>query len=174
MKVTNLKPTDYYEYYELYLSVVPKDVNLIDAYVQGMNQVMHFLQSIPDDKWGHRYATGKWTIAEVVQHVIDTERIFMHRCFRIARGEQANISGFDQDAYIPTSAANDKTPGQLIEEYKITRDFSISLLSSLRPEDFYRKGSASGHGLSAGAAAFIILGHEIWHNQIIKDRYLAS
>lgn len=172
MKVTDLKPTDYYEYYELYLSAVPKDLDVIDAYILASREVVDFLESIPNDKWQHSYASSKWTVAEVIQHVIDTERIFIHRCFRIARGEQANISGFDQDAYVPTSGANDKTAAHLIEEYKNTRNFSISMLSSLRPNDFKRIGKASGHDLSAGAAAFIVLGHEAWHNQIIKDRYL--
>lgn len=172
MKVTDLKPTDYYDYYELYLSAVPRDIDLLSAYHQGRDQVSEFLNSIPDDKWTYSYGEGKWSIAEVVQHVIDTERIFIHRCFRIARGENENISGFDQDAYIPTSSANKKGKDQLIAEYIATRDYSISILKSLTIGDLNRKGKASGHSLKAAAGAFIVLGHEIWHNHIIQERYL--
>ena len=172
MKVTDLNPQDYFEYYELYLSAVPRNKELLEAYKESGEEVVAFLDSIPEDRWKHRYAAGKWSVAEVVQHVIDTERIFMHRCFRIARGEKANISGFDQDEYIEPSNADSKSAKELIAEYAMTRAYSLSILNSLKAEDFHRKGLASERPLTAGAAAFIVLGHEIWHNNIIKERYL--
>lgn len=172
MKVTDLKSSEYYDYYQIYLSAVPKNLGLIEAYRQGSDDMLKFLESIPQEKWQFSYGPGKWTIAAVVQHIIDTERIFMHRCFRIARGETNNISGFDQDAYVPTSGAERKSPANLIAEYKGTRQFSISILESLIQQDLNRMGSASGHPLSAASAAFIVVGHEIWHAKIINDRYL--
>ena len=174
MKVTDLNTTDYYDYYELYLSRVPKDLDLIDGYQKGREHVMNFFSSIPADRWTYSYGEGKWSIAEVVQHIIDTERIFIHRCFRIARGEQQNITGFDQDDYVPSSGADHKGKEALMEEYATTRDFSISILKSLSNEDLNRMGKASGHSLKAAAGAFIVLGHEIWHNHIIEDRYLSK
>lgn len=173
MKVTDLNTTDYYDYYELYLSAVPKDLELLQAFQKGREDVLNYYSTIPEQKWTYSYGEGKWTIAQVVQHVIDTERIFIHRCFRIARGEQQNITGFDQDDYVPSSKADQKGKEALMEEYATTRDFSISILRSLSNEDLNRMGMASGHPLKAVAGAFIVLGHEIWHNQIIKERYLS-
>ena len=172
MTVSELNPQDYFEYYELYLSAVANNIDLIQAYREQGEEIVAFFKNIPNKSWHHSYAAGKWTLAEVVQHIIDTERIFIHRCFRIARGEQANISGFDQDVYVPPSRANEKSQEALINEYAITRAYSISILESLTEADFHKKGTASQRPLTAGAAAFIVLGHEIWHNNIIKERYL--
>ena len=173
MKITDLNPQDYPEYYELYLSAVPRDMELLAAFKEHGEEVVAFFDRIPEQRWKYRYAKGKWSVSEVLQHIIDTERIFVHRCFRIARGEKTNMSGFDQDQYIATANADLKTPKALIAEYAITRAYSLSVLNALTDEELLRKGLANECPLSAGAAAFIVLGHEIWHNRIISERYLS-
>ncbi|GGG88084.1 DNA damage-inducible protein DinB [Polaribacter pacificus] len=168
----DLKPTEFHEYYNNYVGLLANDTELIEGYVKGKKMIQDFILSIPDDKLLHRYQPEKWSILEVFQHLIDTERVFMYRCFRIARNDKTNLAGFDQDDYIIPSEADLKSKAQMLEEFTINRDNSISLLKSISEKNFAFMGSANGSPVSARAAAFIILGHDIWHTKIIQERYL--
>ncbi|WP_425658589.1 DinB family protein [Tenacibaculum ascidiaceicola] len=108
----------------------------------------------------------------MLQHIIDTERIFMYRVLRIARKDITPIEGFDQDIYIKPSSANDKTIEALLEEFKTTRLYSINLLNNISNENLCSIGVANNSPASARACAFILLGHSVWHMDIIKERYL--
>ena len=152
--------------------MLPKSLHLIEGFETGFKTVDAFFKAIPKEKLTYRYAEGKWTVKEVFQHIIDTERIFMYRCFRIARHDKTPLAGFDQNDYIVPSNANNKSIERLLEEYQITRQYSILLLKSLSHQDLQSLGNASGYVTSARAAAFSTIGHEIWHINIIKERYL--
>lgn len=172
MKVTELSPLECNAYYETYTNKVSKDITLIDGFIDAKNSVVDFFKSIPERKLEYQYASDKWSIKEILQHIIDTERVFMYRCFRIARHDTTPLAGFEQDDFINPSNANKKTLDDLLEEYKTVRESFIVLLKSLNITDLKFIGHASGNPLSARAAAFIILGHEIHHIDVIKDRYL--
>lgn len=172
MKVTDIKSNELDQYYQRYFAKVAPEYELLTAFATGQQHVFNFFQDIPEDKLTYRYAEGKWTPLEVLQHLIDTERIFMYRCFRIARRDTTPLAGFDQDVYIDPSLANQKTLDQLLEEFTATRNASISLLKSLTEEDLCFIGDANGGAMSARAAAFLIPGHEVWHMEVIKERYL--
>ena len=172
MKVSDLNPSEYNIYYKTYIDKVSKEVNLMDGFINGQNNILNFFKDIPEDKLGYRYAKDKWSIKEVFQHIIDTERVFMYRCFRIARHDSTPLVGFEQDDYIKPSRADEKSLKSLIDEYQSVRLSFIVLLKSLNNVDLQCLGHASGNPLSARAAAFIILGHEIHHMEVIKKRYL--
>jgi len=172
MTTSQLNPSEYHVFYKTYIDMLPNDMKLIDGYNKGYKLYEDFFKRIPSDKLYYKYAEGKWTIAEVLQHVIDTERIFMYRCFRIARHDDTPLAGFDQDVYISPSLANSKTLEDLIAEYKITRQNSIIILKSLSEDDLKFMGNTDGKAMSARAAAFAVLGHEIWHLKILKERYI--
>lgn len=172
MKITDLSPSEYNNYYSGYIGMVPRETTLIEGFTKGANEVVDFFGSIPEDKWHTTYAKGKWSLKEVFQHLIDTERIFQYRCFRIARHDATPLPGFEQDNYIEPSQANNKTMNALLEEFKAVRQSFITLLNTLSDEDFKFMGNVSGSPTSARAAAFIVLGHYIWHMNIIKERYL--
>lgn len=172
MKVSDLKASEYDAYYKNYINKVSNETTLTEGFKHGETQVVSFFKSIPVDKLEYKYAADKWTIKEVFQHIIDTERIFMYRCFRIARRDEKALMGFEQDDYIAPSRANDKSLDDLLEEYQAVRlNFKV-LFKSLKNEDLNFMGTASGSPLSARAAAFIILGHEIHHLDVIKELYL--
>lgn len=171
MTTKDLKTTEYSTYYTKYINLVSKDIQLLEGFNQDSNMVLEFFQSIPTDKLNYVYAEGKWSIKEVFQHLIDTERVFQYRCFRIARHDNTPISGFEQDEYIVPSNAYSKSIEVLIEEFKTVRQSFIVLLKSLSDDDLKFMGNASGLNLSARAAAFIVLGHSLWHISIIKERY---
>ncbi len=168
----DLKSTEYSSFYKGYLDMIPADLELIEGYYLGQKNVLNFLKSMPTNKLEYRYEENKWTIKEVFQHIIDTERIFVYRCFRLGRHDATPLSGFDENDYIKPSLANNKTLEALLEEYQAVRQNSIILLKSLNENDLNFIGNANGNNLSAKAAAFIILGHELWHLKIIKERYL--
>ncbi len=172
MTIKDLKSIEFNEYYGKYLNLVSNQTSLLEGFKEDLDKVLQFFQSIPVEKLNYQYANDKWTVKEVFQHLIDTERVFQYRCFRIARHDKTRISGYEQDDYIKPSKANQKSLELLIEEFKAVRQGFIVLLKSLNETDLKFIGSASGFDLSARAAAFIILGHYIWHINIIKERYL--
>lgn len=172
MKKQELQPTEFNEFYTGYLSKIPDNTSLKKGFEDDKENVIKFFSSISKDKLEYRYQPGKWSIKEVLQHIIDTERIFMYRVFRIARKDITPIEGFDQDIYIKPSGANDKTIEALLEEFKTTRLYSINLLNSISNENLCSIGVANNSPASARACAFILLGHSVWHMDIIKERYL--
>jgi uncharacterized damage-inducible protein DinB len=172
MKVRALKASEYNRYYKTYIDKVNKETNLIDGFINGQDYVLHFFKDIPEDKLDYRYAEDKWSIKEVFQHIIDTERVFMYRCFRIARHDKTPLAGFEQDDYVKPSNADKKSLQALLEEYQSVRQSFIVLLKSLLNTDLKYIGHASGNPLSARAAAFIVLGHETHHIEVVKKHYL--
>lgn len=167
-----LKPTEYNEYYKNYIDKIDGNTKLISGFENDKKMVVDFFLSIPKEKLAYRYQPKKWTIKEVLQHIIDTERIFMYRFLRIARKDITELAGFNQDIYIEPSGANNKTLEALINEFTVTRLYSINLINSISNENLLNLGTASDSVISARACAFILLGHSIWHIEIIKERYL--
>lgn len=172
MKISDVKPNEYNVYYERYISLVSNETTLIDGLIKDKKMVIDFFSSIPKDKLEYRYQPEKWTVKDLLQHIIDTERIFMYRLLRIARGDETALAGFDQDIYVAPSNANNKSLKNLLEEFSITRMYSLNLINSLSEESLKNLGTASDSTVSARACGFILLGHSIWHIDIIKERYL--
>lgn len=172
MHKKELNISEYDTFYAGYLSKLDGQTNLFEAFSSHKQETLHFFENISDEKLLFAYAKDKWTIKEVFQHLIDSERIFMMRCFRIARRDVTPLPGFDQNIYIAPSRANEKSLGHLLEEFKATRQNSIVMLDSFTQEDLNCIGVANNGPLSARAAAFINLGHYLWHQDIINERYL--
>ena len=122
---------------------------------------------------GHRYAPGKWTLAGVVQHVIDTERIFSGRALRIARGDRTPLPGFGEVAF-GDAMPQDRPLPELADELARVRASTLDLFGSLSEEALWRVGSVSGHALSVRAAGWINAGHERHHATIVRERYLSE
>lgn len=172
MIISDIKPEEYNEYYARYLAKSDGTLTLLQAFELGLKDVLTFFSEVPAEKLNHRYESDKWSVKEVLQHLIDTERIFFYRAFRIARGDTTPLAGFDQTGYIEHANVASKTMNQLCAEFEVGRRVSISLINSLSSEDLIRVGTASDHAISARAAAAIIPGHDIWHMEIVAERYL--
>ena len=158
-------------YYYKYIEQVKGEDGLENLQHQYFT-TLNFLKAIPQNRWDHRYEAGKWSIKEVIGHMLDAERIFTYRALRIARGDATPMQGFDQDSYVPMSGYSDRTPLSIIEEYKTVRQATYSLFENLDNDAILRSGEASGYQVTCRAMAWIILGHEAHHISIIKDRYL--
>ena len=172
MKKQELQSNEFDEYYLNYLNLVPSETELISGLKEDQKMVIDYFSSIPKDKLEFRYQPEKWTIKEVLQHIIDTERIFTYRLLRIARKDTTPLAGFDQDIYVDPSEANNKSINNLIEEFSATRLYTINLVNSISDDNLKNLGTASDSPVSARSCAFILLGHSVWHINIIKERYL--
>ncbi|WP_347173773.1 DinB family protein [Polaribacter uvawellassae] len=172
MTKADLKPNEYNPYYETYISQVSDETTLIDGLEKDKKMVVDFFSSLSKDKLEYRYQPEKWTIKELFQHIIDTERIFMYRLLRIARKDNTPLSGYEQDDYVVPSEANKKSMTNLLDEFITTRLYSLNLVSSISDENLKHLGTASDSPVSARACGFILLGHTVWHINIIKERYL--
>lgn len=172
MNIQVLKPSEYPPYAKTYLNKVSEETEMRSGIEDLMITTLAFLNSISIDKLDYRYESGKWTVKEVIQHIIDTERIFCGRIFRIGRGDLTPIPGFDENDYVLPSAANDKSLEQLISEYKMTRLYHLSIINSLSDKDMDNIGEASGLPVSVRALIFITQGHELHHLDVLRERYL--
>ena len=169
-----LKPGEgeYNPYANKYIRLLPDDGLVLKHLKKNLNQVISFILSIPEEKLMYRYAENKWTIKEILVHIMDDERIFMYRALRIARNDKTPLPGFEQDDYVPYSRANERSLANIFREYKTVRNATLSLFNSLSKEDLMRVGTANNHHVNVRALAYHIAGHELHHLNIIKERYL--
>jgi uncharacterized damage-inducible protein DinB len=172
MTVKVLNPSEYLDYFSHFLSLVPQNESVVESLESVFKTNLEFFLSIPVDKHEYYYQEGKWTIKELLNHLIDTERIFNYRALRIARNDKTPMEGFNENDYADHSYANSRTIENLIEEYKAVKLATIALFKSFTPEMLTLLGIASGHNTSVRAIGFIISGHEIHHINVIKERYL--
>lgn len=170
MKRSDLSTSEYHSYYKTYIDKLP-DQDLIMILEDQKTEFTNFLKGLNDENLKHSYAQGKWTVAQVLQHIIDTERIFQYRALTIAREDLTPISGFDQDAYVPASKAERRSLESFIKEFEFVRNSGIALFESFEDEMFNRVGAASKSKLSPRAAGFIMAGHQKHHLLLFKSHY---
>lgn len=158
-------------YYNNYINVV-KDFPLPMALQQGHDRYRELFDELTEEQWDHRYAPGKWSIKEVVQHVIDAERIFTYRALCFARGEQQNLPPFEEDDYVANSRADARTGKQIAEEFSLVRQSTIALFSSFDAVALAAEGVANNTQVSVTEIGYIQAGHSLHHLKVIRERYL--
>lgn len=171
MRLSELSLSEYNPFYHTYIQALG-EVSLMEELENGKKTFLSLFDNIPEHKLSFAYDEGKWTLAEVVMHIMDTERIFQYRALRFARNDKTDLPGFDQDAFVPYSNASGRTIKDLVEEYAAVRDATLTLFKSFDDEALKRKGVASGSPMSVRALGFIISGHQARHLRIIRERYL--
>jgi hypothetical protein len=159
------------EYYHKYISRV-KEQDLNRAFELHRKELPAFLAALPADKWDHSYAPGKWTIKEVVQHILDGERIFGYRALCFARKEETPLPGYEENDYSANSKAGNRTPGSLMEELDQVMLSSALLFKSFDEEQLEQSGTANNKKVYVKGIGFIIVGHALHHMEIMKERYL--
>jgi hypothetical protein len=165
------EPTEYDAYYHKYISLVP-ETDIRDAFAAQPDELRNVLTGLPEEKGTFAYADGKWTIKEVLSHLIDGERIFAYRMLRISRGDETPIEGFEQDGYIENSNANNRPFADLLDEFDLSRKASVLMLNNLDANALSRMGTASALPISVRALANICIGHVRHHMAILRERYL--
>ena len=162
---------EYAPHYGTYISKVKSD-DLIAELDSSMKDFINFMRTVPEAKLDYRYQDGKWTIREIIIHLMDAERIFTYRALRFSRNDQTPLSGFDENEYVPESNAATRSLDSLIEEYSALRNSTIALYKNFTPQMTMRTGIANGKEISVRALGYVIPGHEIHHMGVIKERYL--
>ena len=164
------EPSAYGEFYRNYIELVPNS-DLIDGLKSSAAASLQFWNSIPEEKGNYRYAEGKWSIKEVFQHLIDTERIFCHRALSFAREDGHALPGFDENAYVPSAEVGRRTLAGIGEELVAVRSSTILLFRSFSPAMLLRMGTANDKRMSVRALGWTIAGHAIHHLDVIEQRY---
>jgi DinB superfamily len=172
-KMSTVRPdlTEYAPYYGKYINLVPEG-DILTALGRQMDGTLALLRGIPESQADSRYAPGKWSIKEVIGHLIDAERIFGYRALRFARNDQTAIEGFEQDDYVKHGGFGEQSLSDLASEYEHVRRANIFLLRGLSSDAWDRRGRASDNEVSVRALAYIIAGHELHHMEIIRSKYL--
>lgn len=160
---------EYAEYYGKYVSLVDGDV--LPILESQSSELRAMFGELPEEKGTYAYAPGKWTLKEVLSHIIDGERFFAYRMLRISRGDKTPIEGFEQDDYIENSNANNRTFAELLDEFDLQRRSNMLFVRNLSDEATKRLGTASGYTVSVRALVYIMAGHVTHHVAILKERY---
>lgn len=172
MTITDLHKEEFDFYYATYLKKLEDQEDLKSALLIGKKWFQNFVAELNSEQLAFSYVVGKWTIAEVLVHLIDTERIFQYRAFRISRNDKTPMPGFEQDDYILASNCNQRTKEDILEEYLSVRNATINLFKNLSEVELRRMGTASGLPWSVAALGLAISGHQRHHEIILKKRYL--
>lgn len=171
MNSIHLPTSEYAPFYAPYINALGA-VNLIEELEISLHDFIRFVQNIPMDKFDYRYAEGKWNIKEIIQHVIDTERIFAYRALRISRNDQTPLPGFDENYYVNNTEATARSIQDLLAEFSAVRQSNLFLFKSFSEDQLKRMGIASNVGVSVRAIGFIMIGHQKHHLNIFQERYL--
>jgi len=171
MHVKDLKTTDFSTYHKQYIDLAG-DLQLLKLLDHNGTKTIAFFENISEEKMETAYANGKWTIKELLQHIIDTERIFSYRALRFARNDQTLLPGYEQDDYVQPSQANKQSKTDLLADFKNVRMATITLFKSFSKETLLKKGTASSYKTTVAAIGFINVGHANHHINIVKERYL--
>jgi uncharacterized damage-inducible protein DinB len=168
-----LLKTEYAPDFEQYIKLVySEDSSILESLKSAQKEFESLLRNVPKEKHGFSYAEGKWTLKEVIQHVIDTERIFCYRALCFARNDKTLLPGYDQDIFVENDNANDRNYYDLLEEMEVLRKSTIQLYKSFSKEALLRTGVASKEKMSVRALGYLFSGHQIHHLNVVKERYV--
>lgn len=171
MNSNQLPTNEYSKFNATYINALD-NVNLVEELEICLHDFIRFVQDIPMDKFDYRYAEGKWTIKDIIQHIIDAERIFSYRALRISRNDQTPLPGFEENDYAEHTNANARSIQELLTEMATVRQSTLLLFKSFTDEQLQVMGTASNHPISVRAIGFLVIGHQKHHQRIFKERYL--
>src|ERR1017187_1041335 len=171
MQILQPNANESFGYYDKYIQKVPYE-DLIQGLKESTEEFLNFIDKISDSQLDYRYQPDKWSIREVVQHVIDCERVFAYRTLRFARKDKTPLPGFEENDYAVESHSSNRDITDLMMEFKAVRKATIELYKSFDESMIDAKGTANNKELTVRAIGFIIIGHALHHQEIIKERYL--
>ncbi|MGH7623848.1 MAG: DinB family protein [Gemmatimonadaceae bacterium] len=165
--------TEYAPYFARYIERVPEG-DILDTLTRQSAETATLLAGVSESEASFRYAPDKWSIRQVVGHMGDTERIMLYRALSFARGEQAMLPGFDENAYVDDARFDGRSMKGLADEFRLVRAATIPFFAALTPEELRRVGAANNRTYTVRALAWIIAGHEMHHVSLLRERYLSA
>ena len=164
---------DYPAPFEVYISKVPED-DIFEVLEAQSAELRATFAALPAAAGHFRYAPGKWTLHELLGHVIDTERVMAYRALCFARGEQGGLPAFDENLYVEAANFEERTVADLLEEFDLVRQSNLALFRHLAPAAWQRKGTANNRTISVRALAYMLAGHFRHHLGVVRERYLTA
>lgn len=171
MTAIQVNENEYAPYYKKYMDTVGI-VNLFDVLESSLVELLKTVENVSTEKLDYQYEEDKWTIKDIIQHLIDTERIMCYRALRFSRNDATELPGYDESWFVDNSNGNDRDLTDLLNELKVVRLSTIALFKSFTEEMFTFSGTANGGDITVRAICFIIPGHFIHHLNVIKEKYL--
>ena len=162
---------EYAKFYETYVSLV-EETDIVSALEKNLNELQSLLAEVTEEKGSYAYVEGKWSVRELLGHLIDGERVFSYRALRISRDDQTPLASFEENSYVANSNFSNAKLADLIEEFSLLRRSNILFFKNLTDEAWLRTGTASEATVSVRALAFIMVGHVRHHARILRERYL--
>jgi len=166
------KKNEYAEFYAGYVSLV-EETDISAALLNQTNDLQQLFAEISEEKGDYRYAAGKWSVRELLGHVVDGERVFSYRALRISRGDETPLAGFEENFYVANSNFSNIKLADTLEEFSLLRQSNVLFFKNLTDEMWGKSGTASGATISVRALAYVMVGHLRHHVNILRERYLA-
>jgi len=171
MNSNQLPVNEYSKFNATYIKAI-ENVELLEELEISLHDFIKFVQNIPLEKFDYRYAEGKWTIKDIIQHIIDAERIFSYRALRISRNDKTPLPGFEENEFVKNTNANNRNIQELLTEFSAVRHSNLFLFKSFSQEQLTKMGVVSDNDVSVRALGFLIIGHQKHHQKIFQERYL--
>lgn len=168
----NLKPTEFSSFYKPYVDAAKHYSSIFDALIETKHLTVDYFLNLNPSKHDYRYLSDKWSPKEILQHIIDTERVFAYRALRISRNDTTLLPGYDENLFAKEANVNNRTMIDLVNEFKVVRESTLLLFNSVDRDALNRVGTASDNKVSVRALAVLIAGHSLHHIKIISERYL--
>ena len=173
MNLVRPDATEYAPFYARYVAGVPEQ-DVVATLRDSGREIVAALAAIPESRGGFRYAPEKWTVRDVIGHMIDAERIFGYRALRLARGDATPLPGFEENDYARAAAADARTLADLTDELGVVREGTVRLFASFPDDAWTRRGVVNGRDVSVRALAYITAGHARHHFDVLRERYLKA
>ncbi len=171
MKTSDLNNNEFATFYKNYITELG-EVDLLEILNQSSVQLIELISNLTEEKLNYSYAKGKWTIKEMLQHLIDTERILSYRALRFSRNDLTNIPGFNEDFYVENSNGKTRSKKSLLNEFSLVRNSTIALFNSFSDKMLTKIGTANNSEMSVRALGFVITGHQMHHLKVLQEKYL--
>jgi hypothetical protein len=165
------RSNEYPPYYNRYINLIEDD-DILVVLENQKQEMSDLLNGLGEEAAAFRYAEDKWSVKEVIGHIIDVERVFAHRALRFARNDKTPLPEFDQDMFIDQANFDSRSLIDIADEYRTVREATLYMFYSFNEEYFAREGTASGYKFTVRAIPYIIAGHEVHHHRILKEQYL--
>jgi len=161
---------EYRDYYSSYIQLT-NGLDLLDQLETNRKNLKMIFEGMQGEKANYAYADGKWTIKEVLGHMIDTERIFNYRALALSRGEKVSLPGYDHDQYVENANFSDLAIEFLLNDYEHVRNSTVSLFHSFNDEQVMRRGIVNDSEFTVRGLGYVIVGHEMHHQKVLKEKY---
>jgi len=170
MHLSSPPSTEYAPYFGRYISLIP-EAHFITTLNDQPHELRELLGKLSAEQAGYRYAPGKWTVRQVLGHVIDAERVFAYRALCIARGETASLPSFDENQYADVAGHDGYVLGELLDEFQMVRQANVALFGHMDATAWQRVGTVNQHPISTRGLAYIVVGHAQHHGVVLRERY---